>query len=685
MPGTPEGGSPDISVPWGGSGHRRVTLARVPSAGMGDPAIDDALLRVTGELAGHEDRPSQREMAQAVAGAIREHRHLIVQAGTGTGKSLAYLVPALALGARVVVATATKALQDQLAQRDLPLLVRSLDERLEFAVLKGRSNYACAQRVLEVAGGDQQVLTDGSSGDPAGFDASTLGPLGRELRRLVTWAGGDTVTGDRAELAWEPSESAWAQVSVGSRECPGASRCPSGDKCFAEAARDRAGQADVVIVNTHLYATSLVTGGELLPPHDVVVFDEAHELEDITSSALGFELGAGRMLALARLARPLLDDSASAAALEDAAVIFQDLVRPHHGATLPRPLPGEDGARLALVRERVAGLQADVRRAMRSSSGGDRDQARHHRSIQASGHLLRDLDHVMELSESNVAWVEGPTHSPVVRVAPLDVGEALGDLLWSRVEGPTAVMTSATIPPRLSDRLGVPAGSYDQLDVGSPYAYDEQALLYCPLHLPDPRDPSFEAAMHEELLALIMAAEGRTLALFTSWRAMGAAAEALRARVPWTLLTQSELPKPALIARFSQDEHACLFATMGFWQGVDVPGPSLSVVTIDKLPFPRPDDPLLQARRALLGRAAFDSIDIPRAATLLAQGTGRLIRSSTDKGVVVVFDNRLAKARYRWSLVNALPPMRRTRHRADVEAFLAQIHSERGTPATPGG
>jgi ATP-dependent DNA helicase DinG len=173
--------------------------------------------------------------------------------------------------------------------------------------------------------------------------------------------------------------------------------------------------------------------------------------------------------------------------------------------------------------------------------------------------------------------------------------------------------------------------------------------------------------------------------LFTSWRAMGAAAEALRARVPWPLLTQSELPKPALIARFSEDEHACLFATMGFWQGVDVPGPSLSVVTIDKLPFPRPDDPLLQARRALLGRSAFEAIDIPRAATLLAQGTGRLIRSSTDKGVVVVFDNRLAKARYRWSLINALPPMRRTRHRSDVEAFLAQIHAERGLPSTPGG
>ena len=328
-----------------------------------------------------------------------------------------------------------------------------------------------------------------------------------------------------------------------------------------------------------------------------------------------------------------------------------------------------------MVRERVARLQAELRRAMRSTEGDAplTDQARHLRSLQAAGHLLRDMDQVIELSEASVAWVEGSAHSPLLRVAPLDVGAALRDRLWSKIDGPTAVMASATIPPRLGERLGLPSGSYDQMDVGSPYAYDEQGLIYCPVHLPDPRDPTFEAAMHEELLALILAAGGRTLALFTSWRAMNAAADALRGRLPWPLLTQSDLPKPALISRFSQEEHSSLMATMGFWQGVDVPGSSLSMVTIDKLPFPRPDDPLLQARRALLGRAAFETIDIPRAATLLAQGTGRLIRSSTDRGVVVVFDNRLAKARYRWSLVNALPPMRRTRHRSEVEAFLSAI------------
>ena len=215
--------------------------------------------------------------------------------------------------------------------------------------------------------------------------------------------------------------------------------------------------------------------------------------------------------------------------------------------------------------------------------------------------------------------------------------------------------------------------SFDQLDVGSPFSYADQALLYCPLHLPDPRSAGFEAAMHDELVVLIEAAEGRALALFTSWRAMQAAAEVVRGRVPWPIFTQSDLPKPKLVAEFTSDEHSCLFATMGFWQGVDVPGPSLSLVTIDRLPFPRPDDPLLRARRAVLGPRAFELIDLPRAATLLAQGAGRLVRSREDRGVVAVLDPRLGKARYRWVLVKALPPMRRTRSRAEVEQFLASL------------
>jgi ATP-dependent DNA helicase DinG len=295
------------------------------------------------------------------------------------------------------------------------------------------------------------------------------------------------------------------------------------------------------------------------------------------------------------------------------------------------------------------------------------------RAIQAVGHLAGDLALIADLPDSHVAWVEGPEHQPVLKVAPIDLQEALTDALW-RVEPErpkTAVLTSATIPPRLGERLGMPAVKVDELDAGSPFNYAEQALLYCAAHLPDPRQPGFTDAAHDELEALIRAAGGRTLALFTSWRAMEAAADALRPRLPYRVFVQSELPKPALVAAFTSEETSCLFATMGFWQGLDVPGPALSLVAIDRVPFPRPDNPLLQARRDRLGQEAFRLVDLPRAATLLAQGVGRLIRSSSDRGVVAVLDPRLAKAGYRWDLVRALPPMRRTRHRSEVEAFLA--------------
>ncbi|MGI8492642.1 MAG: ATP-dependent DNA helicase [Acidimicrobiales bacterium] len=629
---------------------------------MTDRSIERALQRVTGALANREDRPSQLRMAEAVAAAIKTQRHLIVQAGTGTGKTLGYLVPALTLGTRCVVVTATKALQDQLATNDLPLTAASLSAPLDFAVLKGRSNYLCRQRVKEIRdGGDQLSLEDS--------DPVSVGPLGREIRRLAAWAETAEV-GDRADLDWEPSAPAWAQVSVGPRDCPGAAQCPSGSVCFAEAARRRAGGADVVVVNTHLYTTHLASRGEVLPPHDLVVFDEAHELEDIASATLGFELAPGRLQALARAGRVLSDDPAPATAVEDAAGLLAEVIGPLRGTRLPHPLTDELAQRLGVVRERVAVLLGAVRR----GEGTDRSlEPGVARLTQAATHLLAEVDELLALDDSKVAWVEGPLHGPVLRVAPVDVGEVLRARLWDLEDAPTAVLTSATIPPRLAQRIGLRSGSFDEVDVGSPFDYQRQALLYCALHMPDPRHRGHDAAVVEELTALIDAAGGRTLALFTSWRAMTAAAEAVRRRVDWPVLTQSDLPKPALLARFGAEEHSCLFATMGFWQGVDVPGPALSVVAIDKLPFPRPDDPLLQARRDRIGTRAFEEIDLPRAATLLAQGAGRLIRSAADRGVVAVLDPRLGTARYRWALVGALPPMRRTRHRAEVEEFLAPL------------
>jgi ATP-dependent DNA helicase DinG len=617
------------------------------------PTVADALRRAVAALPGEgEERPGQLAMAEAVAEAIADGRHLVVQAGTGTGKSLAYLVPALLGGQKVVVATATKALQDQLAGKDLPLLARTLDTPVDFAVLKGRSNYLCVQRVREVAGGDEQLELDES-----------VGELGREVAKLIEWAT-TSETADRAELPFEPRPRAWASVSVSAMDCPGASRCPSGDVCFAERARQRAEEAQVVVVNTHLYAAHLASGGHVLPEHDVVVFDEAHEVEDIASSALGLELGASRFRALVRAARPVVEpaDNAVLDGLDGAGLRLENALAPWRGKRLPPGLGDEVGAVVQLAMERA-------NRAVTALRKGDVDDPRRARALQAAGHLVGDLGFAVGAADGWVAWAEGPEHSPLLRVAPVDVGELLAERLWDEV---TAVLTSATIPPRLAARLGIPADRHTALDVGSPFPYEEHGLLYCAAHLPDPRSPQYEAAMHDEMEALIRLAGGRTLALFTSWRAMQAAADALAGRLPWPVLTQADLPKPALVEAFSSDERTCLFATMGFWQGIDVPGPALSQVVIDRLPFPRPDEPLLQARRDRAGAAAFRTVDLPRAATLLAQGAGRLIRSGVDRGVVAVLDPRLAKAGYRWDLVRALPPMRRTKDRTDVEAFLSE-------------
>jgi len=316
-----------------------------------------------------------------------------------------------------------------------------------------------------------------------------------------------------------------------------------------------------------------------------------------------------------------------------------------------------------------------VRPAALDRGGGGRGPgdvgARKQRAMKAATSLIDDLDAVAEVRPGEVSWVEGTVEQPVLRVAPIDVAELLRETLWDTT---TAVLTSATLPAALPERVGLPAGRYTTDDVGSPFDYERQALLYCAAHLPDPRSATFDAAVHDELAALIEAAGGRTMALFTSYRALHLAVEALRERVDVPILSQDDLPKPALVARFRDDPESCLFATMGFWQGVDVPGATLSLVTIDRLPFPRPDDPLLQARRERARADAFRLVDLPRATTLLAQGAGRLVRTATDRGVVAVLDPRMATSpSYRWEVVRALPPMRRTRDQAVAAAFLREL------------
>ena len=630
-----------------------------------DADIVAALAKVTGALpGGGEARPGQVEMALAVAKAIRTERHLVVQAGTGTGKSLGYLVPSILLGANLVVATATKALQDQLARRDLPLVASALGADVTFAVLKGRSNYLCRQRMVEMEGApDQLDIGEGRDGAGAAPGAN-LGELGRQVRRLLEW-GKSTTTGDRAELEFEPRPYAWSALSVTASECPGASRCPMGEECFSEEARRRAAAADVVVVNTHLYGAHLASGSVVLPPHDVVVFDEAHELEDVVASSLGLELGAGRLRALSRAARAIVTGAGVRAAerVSDVADRLEQTLEDLAGQRLTEPLPEDLTAALGAS----GGALSELLNALRQVDDSEAAKAR---SMQALTHLVEDVQSLTKVGRDRVAWVERADRNPLLRVAPVEVGPLLEQSLWGEV---TAVLTSATIPLRLTTRVGLPTDRSDQMDVGSPFPYGENALLYCAAHLPDPRAPGYEAALHEEITALAQAAGGRTLALFTSWRAMHAAAEALAGKLPGHLYTQADLPKPALIDAFTSDESACLLATQGFFQGVDVPGRTLSLVCIDRLPFPRPDEPLNQARRERAGAAAFSVVDLPRAATMLAQGAGRLIRSSTDRGVVAVLDPRLAKATYRWELVNALPPMRRTRHRAEAEEFLRAV------------
>jgi ATP-dependent DNA helicase DinG len=601
--------------------------------------------------------------------------------------------------------------------------------------------------VSEIGGpGAQLALTPGSADPPDADDSLTPtadvgsadpATIADQVRNLVRWAD-DTTTGDRAELPFEPHFRAWAMVSTTARECPGAFRCPSGRDCFAEDARARAAEADVIVVNTHLYGAHLASGGAVLPEHQVVVFDEAHEVEDVMTDSLGLEVGPGRFRALATAARPVMDgDDGAARAVEavtQVADVFHRVLRPWSGRRIPHheladgvdpaepappPPPAEEpqglelglspvpkavrrapaptstpvpatagvgadpaiGTLLALATGRVGRLVDHLRRAEREAGDNEpmAERSRRDRVLLAAGHLASDLARLALLGEGEVAWVEDGSRQPSLRVSPVDVGPVLSERLWGQVTG---VLTSATIPIGLAERLGMPADSTDTVDVGSPFDYRTHSLLYVAKSLPDRRSPEAEPAMHDELEVLINAAGGRTLALFTSWRAMRGAVEALTDRLAYPILTQSDLPKPALIEAFRSDESACLFATLGFWQGVDIPGRTLSLVTIDRIPFPRPDDPVLEARRELAGSGAFGVVDLPRAGTLLAQGAGRLIRSSSDRGVVAVLDSRLATARYRGTLLERVPPMKRTLDRDEVVGFLEDIAaSARDDPA----
>jgi len=631
--------------------------------------VSDALEIATSALPHSESRPGQKEMAHAVEEALNEGKHLIVQAGTGTGKTIAYLVPAIVAGKRTVVTTATKALQDQLAHKDLPFLVQHLSEYVNrditFAVLKGRSNYVCRQRLAELNGETEKKNRKADSPTLLEVDEMSQS-VRREIDLISEWTK-TTKSGDMADISWSPSDRALRAVSVGSDECPGARRCPVGGTCFSELARFKASEADIVVVNTHLYGLHVASGGQLLPEHEVLIVDEAHGLEDIMSDTVGVSIHAGNFNFFAGVVKRIIADPKVISDIVNIGTMLDEVLSPIHNQRISAPLPLEVTAVLAEGRRIVARI-LDILRTIETKD--DDSNQRKLRAQTLATRLADTVDVALKTDDTYVPYISGTVDHQKLDIAPLDVGPVLDAGVWQKT---TAILTSATVPSKMADRIGLPVSKTQLCNVESPFDYQSNAVLYCSKHLPNPNSPEFTKLMHEELFHLISAAGGRTLALFTSYRALDAAVDAMRKRLPNTILSQREYQKNQLVKLFSEDESSCLFATSGFFQGIDIPGRTLSLVTLDRIPFPRPDDPLLSARRDAIGDRAFREIDLPRAATLLAQATGRLIRNATDRGVVAVFDPRLGNAGYRRDILGSMPPMRKSVDRQEVEEFLRLI------------
>ncbi len=621
------------------------------------PSTSDQLRLVTEHLAGGgEQREGQIEMAELVAEAIEEATTLFVEAGTGTGKSLAYLTPIIAAGKQAVVATATIALQGQLVDQDVAAVSAGLGREVSVALLKGRSNYLCQQRFDEFQRSSRQeqlqILRGRSETE--------------HVDAIVDWAE-STTTGDREELDPAPPADTWRAVSVGADECPGAARCPSGSACFSEKAREQAIKADIIVTNHHYYGLNINSDDVLLPEHDVVVFDEAHHIPEVVSVTNGTELGGSRFRGVARQVRAISTDEALFAKLDRTAEDIEDYLRPLVGERLEPTL--DLTQMLAIGRERVNEVINVLRKA--DPEEGSDAAARLERVRLAASRLVADIDGAIAADDSDVMWVDGSDKAPVLKLTPLDVGAILIDRLWGRR---SVILTSATMPDGIVSAVGLDPAESEIRRVGSPFDYPKQGILYCPAHLPEPRSARFRDEAVEEMAQLIDAAGGRTLCLFTSYSAMNETAELLYGKIAQPLVCQGDASRQVLLERFRNEPELVLLATLSFWQGVDIPGPSLTLVTIDRLPFPRPDEPVNQARRDQAGRDAFRQVDLPRAQVLLAQGAGRLIRRGGDRGVVAVLDSRLAnKKAYRWELINALPDFRRTRSLDDAIAFLSEL------------
>ena len=650
------------------------------------PPVADLLATAVDALGGTQ-RPGQVEMAEAVAHAFATAEHLAVQAGTGTGKSLAYLVPAISRALTeetpVVVSTATIALQRQLVDRDLPRLVDAIADELprrpRFALLKGRRNYLCLNKVHNGA-------TDEAADVPQEelFSPVAASALGRDVARLTTWAS-ETETGDRDEVSPGVPERSWSQVSVSARECLGVARCQFGTDCFAEKARAEAGRADVVVTNHALLAIDAIAEASVLPEHHLLVIDEAHELVDRVTSAATAELTPAALgvatRRVARLVEPELSSRLEAAvatfsaAIHDTAPGRMDylddelttyLTALRDAATAARsgidPAPADPKAAAART-EAIAAL-SDVA-----------DTAA--RALDSFGPAIPDRTDVVWLDHEEL---RGSGPRPVLRVAPLSVAALLRSRLF---DAATTVLTSATLTvggtfEAMAGAWGLVDGpGWKGLDVGSPFDHAKAGILYVAAHLPPPgRDGAGSEPHLDEIAGLIEACGGRTLGLFSSMRAAKAAAETMRERLSTPVLCQGDDSTSALVEQFAADPQTSLFGTLSLWQGVDVPGPSCSLVIIDRIPFPRPDDPLLTARQravAASGGNGFMTVAAGHAALLLAQGAGRLLRRVDDRGVVAILDSRMVTARYGGYLRASLPPFWTTTDPAVVREALQRL------------
>ncbi len=639
------------------------------------PSVSDLLDLAVRELGG-EPRSGQAQMAGEIAGCLDSGSGtVLVQAGTGTGKSLAYLVPAArhatATDEPVVIATATLALQRQLVDKDLPIVSRALSPALgrdvTFAVLKGRSNYLCLDR-----------LNRGSP-DPeesALFDTPTT-RLGRQAVRLRKWAT-TTETGDRDDLSDPVDGRVWSGLSVSARECPGATNCAFGQDCFAEAARARAREADLIVTNHALLAIHVQGEVPVLPEHGAVVVDEAHELVDRMTTALTRELSAPVVERAAGRARKFLTPELVDPLLDAAGYLGDVLAEMPEGRL--RALPSELVVAITALRDAghaaLGGMRGDSADAPEAAA--DRTTAR--AAIQGVHEVAAEA---LLLSSASVAWVGGRSGGPPsLYIAPISVHDLLEANLFA---GRPVALTSATLAiggsfEPLAASLGCPDG-WRGLDVGSPFDHSRQGMLYCAADLPRPGREGISEQALEQIADLLDAAGGRTLALFSSWRSVERAEEVLRRRLA------GRADRPLIVARrgdavaglvrqFAEDPRASLLGTLSLWQGVDVPGPSCTLVVIDRIPFPRPDDPVVSARQELIdaqGGSGFAAVSVPRAALMLAQGAGRLIRTPDDRGVVAVLDSRLATTGYGARLRASLPPLWWTTDLTTVLAALGRL------------